>query len=209
MTALPSVWRALQCLRVWWSIDKRTTALPNFIKYTIAILLHVSLSMYRVDQTIANRRLFIITATVHGAYASFWDMRYDWCLGNPAYRYLRATFAYKRVSIYYITIALNPVLRFSWILYIVVPLQLQHSALTSFGVSLAEVFRRGLWSVLRVENEHCRRLHSERGIGMTSDESWTPADRDKEVRQIINSVPMTALPVYVHQPKGLETRSTG
>jgi hypothetical protein len=190
-------------------MGRRASALPNFVKYAIAILLHVSLSMYRVDQTIANRRLFIITATVHGAYASFWDMRYDWCLGNPAYRYLRATLAYKRVSIYYITIALNPILRFSWILYIVVPLQLQHSALTSFGVSLAEVFRRGLWSVLRVENEHCRRLHSERESEITPDGSWTLTNGDRDVRQIVDSVPMTALPVYVSQPKGLEPRSTG
>jgi hypothetical protein len=50
---------------------------------------------------------------------------------------------------------IDPILRFNWVLYIVDPLQLQHSAKTSFVAALGEIFRRGIWSVFRVENEHC------------------------------------------------------
>jgi hypothetical protein len=207
MTALPSVWRALQCLRACWSMEKKATDLPNFVKYVTAILLHVSLSMYRVDQTATNRQLFIITATVHGAYASFWDMRYDWNVGDPDHQYLRATLAYKNVWIYYTIIALNPIMRFSWILYIVVPLQLQHSALTSFGVSLGEVLRRGLWSVLRVENEHCRRLNNDRSE-IIQGGSRASIERDRDVRYLIDSIPIVTLPVCVHQPTSHGTRFT-
>ena len=178
-------------------MHKNNTALPNLVKYAIAIHMHVSLSMYRVDQTIAKRQLFIITATVHGAYASFWDVRYDWSLGEPGYRYLRATLAYKGTWLYYLTMALNLILRFSWILYIVVPLQLQHSALTSFAVSLGEVFRRGLWSVLRVENEHCRRLISDRSYSVTPDGSRTSIERDRDARQPVDSVSTDAAPAFV------------
>lgn len=50
---------------------------------------------------------------------------------------------------------IDPILRFNWVLYTVDPLQLQHSAKTSFVAALGEIFRRGIWSVFRVENEHC------------------------------------------------------
>jgi hypothetical protein len=56
---------------------------------------------------------------------------------------------------YYLAIIVDPIIRFNWILYAITPLHIQHSALTSFFVSLSEVFRRGLWSLFRVENEHC------------------------------------------------------
>lgn len=50
---------------------------------------------------------------------------------------------------------LDPLLRFNWIFYAIYSHDLQHSALLSFGVSLSEVCRRGIWSLFRVENEHC------------------------------------------------------
>lgn len=49
----------------------------------------------------------------------------------------------------------DPLLRFNWIFYAIYSQDLQHSALLSFGVSLSEVCRRGMWSLFRVENEHC------------------------------------------------------
>lgn len=50
---------------------------------------------------------------------------------------------------------LDPILRFNWIFYIIYSQDLQHSALLSFFVSLSEVIRRGIWTLFRVENEHC------------------------------------------------------
>lgn len=50
---------------------------------------------------------------------------------------------------------LDPILRFNWIFFAIYSHDLQHSALLSFGVSLSEVCRRGMWSLFRVENEHC------------------------------------------------------
>lgn len=50
---------------------------------------------------------------------------------------------------------LDPLLRFNWIFYAIYSHDLQHSALLSFVVSLSEIFRRGIWSLFRVENEHC------------------------------------------------------
>jgi hypothetical protein len=139
-------------------------AVPNGIKYIITILLYASLTMYRTDNTLINRRLFLTAATVQGIYNSIWDVYYDWNLGHleAEYRYLRQTLAYKQVWVYYIAMVLNPFLRFSWILYTFIPFQLQHSTPTFFAVSAGEVFRRGLWSVIRVESEYCTNVRNER-----------------------------------------------
>lgn len=50
---------------------------------------------------------------------------------------------------------IDPILRFNWILYVVLPADANHSTVFSFGVAILEVTRRGMWALFRVENEHC------------------------------------------------------
>ena len=50
---------------------------------------------------------------------------------------------------------LDPILRFNWIFYAFFSSELQHSALLSFLVGFSEICRRGIWTLFRVENEHC------------------------------------------------------
>ena len=50
---------------------------------------------------------------------------------------------------------IDPILRFNWIFYAIFSGELQHSALLSFFVGFSEVCRRGVWTLFRVENEHC------------------------------------------------------
>lgn len=49
----------------------------------------------------------------------------------------------------------DPVLRFNWIFYAIFTHDTQHSSIASFLIGFSEVTRRGLWTLLRVENEHC------------------------------------------------------
>jgi hypothetical protein len=121
------------------------------------ILFYASLSIYRMDKQVSTKAVFILFATINGIYTSFWDIYYDWSLGDPhaKHRFLRKELAYKKVWWYYVAMCIDPILRFNWVMYTILPLQLQHSAVTSFCVSLSEIFRRGMWSIFRVENEHC------------------------------------------------------
>jgi hypothetical protein len=121
------------------------------------ILFYASISIYRMDQKTSTKAVFILFATINGIYTSFWDIYYDWSLGDPhaKHPFLRKELGYKKVWWYYTAMCIDPVLRFNWVMYTITPLQLQHSAVTSFCVSLSEIFRRGMWSVFRVENEHC------------------------------------------------------
>lgn len=68
---------------------------------------------------------------------------------------LRKTLGYKRPALYYAAMILDPILRFNWIFYAIYAHDVQHSAALSFFVAFSEVTRRGMWTVFRVENEHC------------------------------------------------------
>lgn len=69
--------------------------------------------------------------------------------------FLRDVLGYKRIWIYYFAMIVDPILRFNWIFYAILPHELQHSAILSFIVSISEICRRGIWTLFRVENEHC------------------------------------------------------
>jgi hypothetical protein len=131
--------------------------LLNCGKYFATILFYASTSIYRIDPKTSTKAVFILFATINSIYTSFWDIYYDWSLGDPhaKHRFLRKEIAYKKVWWYYVAMCIDPILRFNWVMYTITPLQLQHGAVTSFCVSLSEIFRRGMWSVFRVENEHC------------------------------------------------------
>lgn len=157
VTTLPGIWRALQCIRRYWDTGNKFPHLLNCGKYFATIMFYSSLSIYRLDQKPSTKAVFIMFATINSIYTSFWDIYYDWSLGDPhaKHRFLRKELAYKKIWWYYAAMVVDPILRFNWVLYTVIPLQLQHSAVTSFGVSILEVCRRGFWSLFRVENEHC------------------------------------------------------
>jgi xenotropic and polytropic retrovirus receptor 1 len=159
-STLPAIWRAFQCLRRYYDSRNWFPHLANCAKYMCNILYYMTLSLYRIDETSRLRGLFIFFALINATYCSFWDVAMDWSLGNPYARYpfLRDNLAYRRIWMYYVAMVLDPILRFQWILYAIYAHDLQHSTLVSFFVALAEVFRRGMWTIFRVENEHCNNV---------------------------------------------------
>ncbi|KAH7134993.1 EXS family-domain-containing protein [Dendryphion nanum] len=103
----------------------------------------------------------------------------DWSLGDPKAKhpFLRQTLGYKKVWMYYTAMIVDPILRFNWIFYAIIPLQIQHSAITSFAVAFSEVCRRGMWTLFRVENEHCTnvgRFRASRDIPLPYDLPSSP-----------------------------------
>ena len=81
----------------------------------------------------------------------------DWSLCNyyAEHVLLRNVLGFKRPWVYYLAMIIDPILRFNWIFYAIFSQDVQHSALLSFFVAFSEVCRRGIWSIFRVENEHC------------------------------------------------------
>ncbi|KAK4941507.1 Xenotropic and polytropic retrovirus receptor 1 [Elasticomyces elasticus] len=160
LSALPAVWRALQCLRRYYDSRNWFPHLANCAKYFCNIVYYMTLSMYRIDMSDRTKAIFITFALINGLYCSFWDVFLDFSLGNPSAKhpFLRDQLAYKKVWVYYAAIFLDVVLRQQWIFYAIFTSDVQHSSTVSFFVALAEVLRRGIWSLFRVENEHCNNV---------------------------------------------------
>lgn len=158
--ALPAVWRSLQCLRRYKDSGNWFPHLANCAKYGCNILYYMSLSLYRIDHTVSYKGVFITFAIINGIYCSVWDIFMDWSLGNwwCSNFFLRERLAFKKKRFYYIAMVLDAVLRQQWIAYAIFTEDVQHSSLASFIVALAEVLRRGMWSLFRVENEHCNNV---------------------------------------------------
>ncbi|KAK3359866.1 EXS family-domain-containing protein [Lasiosphaeria hispida] len=155
--ALPPVWRALQCIRRYYDTKNVFPHLVNCGKYIMSILAAVLLSIYRIDGTRVNLSFFITFAALNAVYCSIWDLFMDFSLLQAHARrpLLRGITALKQTWVYYLIMVIDPILRFSWIFYAIFTHNTQHSTVVSFFVAFAEVVRRGMWTLLRVENEHC------------------------------------------------------
>ncbi|KAI0897732.1 EXS-domain-containing protein [Annulohypoxylon nitens] len=156
-SALPPIWRALQCIRRYRDTKNVFPHLVNGGKYGMTIMAAVTLSLYRMRATDSNLGLFITFSTMNGIYTSIWDLFMDFSFFQPdtRHRFLRDILGLKRRWLYYGIMVLDPILRFSWIFYAIFTHDKQHSTLVSFLVALAEITRRGMWALFRVENEHC------------------------------------------------------
>jgi len=114
-------------------------------------------------------------------YQYFWDVRMDWGLGNCGSKntFLRDKLIYKSKILYFLAIIIDLVLRFFWTLSLLpekgigpfpvhiqvcIPFLTPLTEATTNAILLqlyldpvfasAEVFRRSMWSYLRVEYEH-------------------------------------------------------
>ncbi|KAI9740483.1 MAG: hypothetical protein M1834_005063 [Cirrosporium novae-zelandiae] len=156
-STLPAIWRFLQCIRRYYDTRNAFPHLVNCGKYSCTILYYMTLSLYRIHKTSELRALFIFLATINSIYSSIWDLMMDWSLGDPnaKHPFLRDVLGYRRIWMYYVAMVIDPILRFNWIFYAIFSNDVQHSALLSFIVALSEAGRRGLWTIFRVENEHC------------------------------------------------------
>ncbi|KAL1970941.1 hypothetical protein VTN77DRAFT_2775 [Rasamsonia byssochlamydoides] len=165
-STVPSIWRGFQCLRRYRDTKNVFPHLVNFGKYMFGILYYMTLSMYRIHQATSFQVIFIVFAFINAAYASVWDLAMDWSLCNPyaPNPFLRELLAFRKVWIYYVAMVMDVVVRFNWIFYAIFAHDVQHSALLSFFVALSEICRRGMWTVFRVENEHCTNVHLFRAL---------------------------------------------
>ncbi|KAF4449834.1 hypothetical protein F53441_7029 [Fusarium austroafricanum] len=157
MIALPPIWRFLQCLRRYKDTRNVFPHLVNGGKYTATIVAAVMLSLYRIHDSRSHLALFITFSTINSVYCSFWDLFMDFSLLQPGSRHwcLRDILALKRRWLYYFIMVVDPILRFNWIFYAIFTHNTQHSTIVSFMVAFMEVTRRGMWTLFRVENEHC------------------------------------------------------
>lgn len=156
-SSLPSIFRFLQCIRRYTDTGDWFPHLANMVKYGITTIYYCLLSVYRIDRSDTNRAVFITFASINSIYTSTWDIVMDWSLLQVGSKnwLLRDNLFYKMPIYYYVAMVVDVLLRFQWIFYAFFNDQIQQLAATSFLIALAEIFRRIIWVLFRMENEHC------------------------------------------------------
>lgn len=161
LAALPNIWRFLQCFRRFADTGDRFPHLANMCKYFISCLYYMSLSLYRMNITPHYRAMLIVFGSMNGLVSAAWDLLMDWSLFQFHSKnfLLRDELTYKRKSVYYTAMVIDVILRHQWVCYALFKRHIQQSAITGFGVAVAEIIRRFNWIFFRMENEHATNVH--------------------------------------------------
>ena len=132
----------------------------------------------------------------------------DWSILEPNDKHflLRSHLGYNVSFPYYIGLVLDPILRFSWILYAIYRESRQQSAALSYAIAFAEILRRFMWNFFRVENEHVTnvgRFRAVRDVPLPFDRLPIPSEDEREEdeesevpEQVTNTAPTTPSPKW-------------
>ena len=176
-TLSPLWWRFLQNLRQCYDHKKRWPYLGNAFKYLVAAEV-ATFGMF--DPSVKQNPIWLTCFFCATIYQIWWDVFMDWGLlerdvsfgyhGGNGWQWpysLRSQRLYKRTWIYYVIFAINFCLRFVGMLTLIPPVYLSRSTglivrtyndpdIQLFVGSLiasAEIFRRTIWALLRLEWE--------------------------------------------------------
>ncbi|KAI0087371.1 EXS family-domain-containing protein, partial [Irpex rosettiformis] len=194
LASLPLFARFVQSIRRW--VDSRLiTHLINGGKYGAGIIYYITYYNWRHHggDRGGDFVLWCIMGTIYATYASAWDFLMDWSLLRPhaAHRLLRDNLLYSNhISLYYIAIVTNVLIRFIWVLYI--PQHGPSFALRTFVAAMLEMLRRWQWNFYRLENEHLGnvdqyRVTREVPLPYSFDDVMNESDGDDEERKSISS----------------------
>ncbi|KAL3506168.1 hypothetical protein ACH5RR_031550 [Cinchona calisaya] len=163
----PYYWRAMQCARRWFD-ECDVNHLANLGKYVSAMVAAGARITYARQPTTFWMIIVLVTSLVATVYQLYWDFVKDWGLLNPKSRnpWLRDDLILKNKCIYYISIALNLVLRVAWVETVMHfnNLGIFESRLLEFLLASVEVVRRGHWNYYRLENEHLNNVGKFRAV---------------------------------------------
>ncbi|KAL6940603.1 hypothetical protein ACO0QE_004513 [Hanseniaspora vineae] len=174
LTAIPSYFRMVQCVRRYFDSGDSFPHLLNAGKYFLTICYFLLLMLFRIKppflQGVNIRLWFIIIATLNSVFSALWDIILDWSLFQSLDwstfllrkdMYIAGTknwkngrYPWKGRMVYYMAIIIDFIIRFQWLAYIWFPSEIQQNAMVSLAIAFAEMFRRFIWMIFRIENEH-------------------------------------------------------
>jgi hypothetical protein len=165
-TLSPQWWRFCQNLRQSYDAKKRWPYLGNALKYMFAAEV-ATFGMF--DPSIKKHPVWICCFAMATLYQVWWDVFIDW--GLLEWDYIERRFAlrferlYKQTWVYYLIFVVNFFLRFVGMITLIPPVHLSRTTgliVKTFPdywmfvgslAACAEIFRRTVWALLRVEWE--------------------------------------------------------
>ena len=140
-------------------------------------------------------------------------MDFSFLQPDSRHRFLRDILAIKKRWLYYVIMVIDPILRFAWIFYAIFTHDKQHNSIASFLIGFAEVTRRGMWALFRVENEHCSNVSqykASRDVPLPYKLELEPlVERPSEEQQAFSRIHMSSVEMSgelcsVHIPRSAE-----
>ncbi|GFY93125.1 phosphate 1 [Actinidia rufa] len=162
----PYYWRAMQCARRWLD-ECDVNHLANLGKYVSAMVAAGARITYARQPTELWMVIVLVTSLVATVYQLYWDFVKDWGIFNPKSKnpWLRDDLILKNKNIYYVSIALNFVLRVAWVETVMrFNIGVFESRLLEFFLASLEIIRRGHWNFYRLENEHLNNVGKFRAV---------------------------------------------
>ena len=151
----PNMLRILQCLKQIYDTEKKFPQIYNIIKYFLNIIV-ACLSFFWPTFPFLHPVWFIFTF-ISSCYSFAWDIKMDFGLLQKGKNYpLRDKLYYKKKYYYYIVSILDFFFRFLWLITLspeVINAFIRPESL-SIILSSVEIFRRGMWNLIRVEYKH-------------------------------------------------------
>ncbi|XP_017218409.1 phosphate transporter PHO1 homolog 3 [Daucus carota subsp. sativus] len=155
LAAIPFWWRMLQCVRRFFE-EKDAIQGWNSLKYFSIVVSFVTRTAYSKNNSTEWYIIAWVTSVVAGVVATYWDIVFDWGLLNrkSTNPWLRDKLLVPYRSVYFAAIALNVLLRFSWIqLVLDLKVSFLHRQTMIAIIAVLEIIRRGVWNFFRLENE--------------------------------------------------------
>ncbi|GMJ04663.1 hypothetical protein like AT1G69480 [Hibiscus trionum] len=156
IAVIPYWLRFLQCIRRWFE-EKEAMHGYSCINYILTIVVVIIRDIFELKKGMVWMVLSLVSSAIVTITSIYWDIVIDWGLlrrhsKNP---YLRDKLLVPYKSVYFAAMALDIVLRVSWMqLVLEFNLHSLHRMAITTLVSCLEIIRRGIWSFFRIENEH-------------------------------------------------------
>ncbi|KAH7098837.1 EXS-domain-containing protein [Auriculariales sp. MPI-PUGE-AT-0066] len=157
LASLPSIVRAVQCVRRWVDEGKRMHLVNVWGKYLSSMVMYLFYFWWRFHGAARNgyMAVWMLSATIASLYTTYWDLVMDWSVFSQSWppEWLKREVIYRnhiwvRQSFFAI---INVILRFAWTIYI--PARGPSAPLRGFIAGCLEALRRVQWNMIRLENE--------------------------------------------------------
>ena len=154
ISVYPQFIRFTQCINKFYYSRLCWPHFGNVVKYFIRIINTSMGFFYERDKGKIRFYFRIFIGAISTSYNIFWDIYLDWGCGrkNNKHFFLREKITFPQM-LYYIAIFYNVIIRASWTWHFI-PIPSHLSEWKNLLTGTLDIIRRGLWALIRIENEN-------------------------------------------------------
>ena len=154
ISVYPQFIRFTQCVNKFYYSRLCWPHFGNVVKYFIRIINTSMGFFYERDKGKIRFYFRIFIGAISTSYNIFWDIYLDWGCGrkNNKHFFLREKITFPQI-LYYFAIFYNVIIRASWTWHFI-PIPSHLSEWKNLLTGTLDIIRRGLWALIRIENEN-------------------------------------------------------